>query len=202
MIAGKNCGAKTTNGLYRSTGVSPDAQGCLKHCIDHDDILIVPRTWADATDSCCTARCSSHGCLCNLYVEGYQVLQNGDNGKYYGPVELFDAPSSDWAVLRSMIDPATSTVEPKTTAPNESKQTTNEPADVDCEGTFSVCSAACEKAGERVWTETMAKSGNGKDCPDAEDCIPGDGACVGNILTEIPENEVTAFDINHASFSD
>lgn len=54
----------------------------------------------------------------------------------------------------------------------------DDPPDVDCEGSWSTCTAACEKAADRVWTESVAKSGNGKDCPAAgEDCMPGVGAC-------------------------
>ena len=67
-----------------------------------------------------------------------------------------------------------------------STQTTCDPtpADVDCEGTYSACSAACEKGEERVFTETTAKSGNGKECPVAEDCKPGDGTCLGIMFRE------------------
>merc|ERR1712051_986698 len=51
------------------------------------------------------------------------------------------------------------------------------PADVDCQGSWSTCTAACEKSADRIWTESVAKSGKGKDCPAAEDCMPGAGAC-------------------------
>ena len=50
---------------------------------------------------------------------------------------------------------------------------------MDCEGTFSPCSSACEVAADRSFTETQAQRGDGKKCPVAEDCNPGVGECVG-----------------------
>ena len=49
------------------------------------------------------------------------------------------------------------------------------PANVDCAGTWSDCTSACE----REWTETAAQSGDGEACPDAPDCSPGEGDCPG-----------------------
>ena len=51
---------------------------------------------------------------------------------------------------------------------------------MDCEGTFSACTSACESAADRTFDETQAKSGNGKDCPVAEDCKAGEGECTGD----------------------
>jgi hypothetical protein len=51
-------------------------------------------------------------------------------------------------------------------------------APVDCAGHYSPCTADCESAGERVWTETVARSGEaGQPCPLAEDCVGGQGNC-------------------------
>ena len=50
---------------------------------------------------------------------------------------------------------------------------------MDCEGTFSPCSSACKVAADRTFIETQAQSGDGKECPVAEDCNPGVGECVG-----------------------
>eukprot|EP00494_Astrolonche_serrata_P028902 UN29169 len=50
--------------------------------------------------------------------------------------------------------------------------------DQDCEGTFSTCTAACETAAQRVFTETQAQQGNGLACPTATDCQEGQGECV------------------------
>lgn len=50
--------------------------------------------------------------------------------------------------------------------------------DTDCAGSWSACTADCETASERTWTETAAQSGNGAACPDATDCANGDGECV------------------------
>ena len=50
---------------------------------------------------------------------------------------------------------------------------------MDCEGTFSACTSACELSGDRIFTETQAQSGDGKSCPIAEDCESGEGACPG-----------------------
>ena len=59
---------------------------------------------------------------------------------------------------------------------------------MNCEGTFSPCSVVCELAGDRNFTETIAKSGNGLECPAAEDCKPGNGTCKGNSqnFTHVP----------------
>jgi len=53
-----------------------------------------------------------------------------------------------------------------------------EPTDLDCQGTYSECTEACELAGDRTFTETQAQSGSGASCPVATDCAYGEGACV------------------------
>lgn len=57
------------------------------------------------------------------------------------------------------------------------------PADADCEGTWSECTAACETSMMRMFTMTQAKSGNGQDCPTAADCEDGDGLCESTVNT-------------------
>ena len=52
--------------------------------------------------------------------------------------------------------------------------------DADCEGSWSECTALCEAANERAWTETAAQVGGGAACPEATDCQPGDGGCIGD----------------------
>ena len=49
--------------------------------------------------------------------------------------------------------------------------------DVDCEGTWSTCTSACETADQRTFTEAVAQSGNGASCPEPIDCQPGEGEC-------------------------
>ena len=49
--------------------------------------------------------------------------------------------------------------------------------DVDCEGTFSPCTAACETASGRTFTEIIAQSGSGAACPVATDCVSGQDDC-------------------------
>ena len=49
--------------------------------------------------------------------------------------------------------------------------------DEDCAGSFSACTAACEAAGARVWSETAAQSGTGAACPRPSSCQPGEEAC-------------------------
>jgi len=51
------------------------------------------------------------------------------------------------------------------------------PQNIACEGTWSECTAACETASQRTFTETRAQSGTGAACPEAVDCNPGDGGC-------------------------
>ena len=51
------------------------------------------------------------------------------------------------------------------------------PADVDCAGSWSACTEACESASERVWAQTAAQSGRGAACPPAPDCDKGEGDC-------------------------
>eukprot|EP01043_Picozoa_sp_COSAG02_P048737 COSAG02_NODE_4820_length_4939_cov_9.921074_2_plen_860_part_01 len=47
------------------------------------------------------------------------------------------------------------------------------PTQVDCQGSWSVCTDACEAAPDRTWTETAAAAGGGSACPVAVDCTPG-----------------------------
>ena len=47
----------------------------------------------------------------------------------------------------------------------------------DCVGSWSDCTAECETAAARTWTETQPHSGNGAACPTAVDCQPGEDAC-------------------------
>ena len=54
-------------------------------------------------------------------------------------------------------------------------------ADVDCLGSWSTCTEACERADQRIWTETASQSGRGRACPPARNCLPGDDACPRNI---------------------
>ena len=49
---------------------------------------------------------------------------------------------------------------------------------VDCAGSWSGCTAVCELAADRTWTETVAQVGGGAACPPATDCASGEGACV------------------------
>jgi len=51
-------------------------------------------------------------------------------------------------------------------------------ADVNCEGTWSACTSACEKAAQRTFTETQAKSGNGLECPTTVNCEAGVDECL------------------------
>ena len=55
------------------------------------------------------------------------------------------------------------------------------PIHFDCIGSFSECTAACETAGERNWTEVQSQGGLGAPCPEARSCRPGDGACPANV---------------------
>jgi len=52
-------------------------------------------------------------------------------------------------------------------------------ADVNCAGSWSECTADCEVASARTWTETTAQTGDGEACPAAADCEPGDNDCSG-----------------------
>lgn len=59
-----------------------------------------------------------------------------------------------------------------------------EPAslDLDCTGSWSPCTAACEAKEARQWTTTVAQSGNGAACPNATtDCTPGEDGCVAHV---------------------
>lgn len=49
---------------------------------------------------------------------------------------------------------------------------------VDCVGSWSACTASCEAAGDRAWTELIAPTGGGVACPDdSRDCAVGEDAC-------------------------
>ena len=56
---------------------------------------------------------------------------------------------------------------------------------VDCAGTWSACTSACETANIRTWNETIAQAGTGMPCPPATDCQPGEGSC----LTILPDTQ-------------
>ena len=51
------------------------------------------------------------------------------------------------------------------------------PDDVDCQGTWSHCTAMCEPAMDRSWDLAVPRSGNGASCPLATSCQPGEGDC-------------------------
>ena len=44
--------------------------------------------------------------------------------------------------------------------------------DIDCAGSWSACTAACEAADDRTWTSTTAPMGGGTACPDDAECVP------------------------------
>ena len=48
---------------------------------------------------------------------------------------------------------------------------------VDCAGSWSACTAACEAASLREWRQSVAQSGEGAACPPASACQPGEGLC-------------------------
>ena len=50
--------------------------------------------------------------------------------------------------------------------------------DIDCQGNFSPCTAACEKAADRTWYETQAQVAGGSRCPAPTDCATGEDSCV------------------------
>jgi hypothetical protein len=45
-----------------------------------------------------------------------------------------------------------------------------DPENCDCLGGWSACSAGCETAAQRVWTEARTQTGTGASCPTATDC--------------------------------
>ena len=53
------------------------------------------------------------------------------------------------------------------------------PLNIDCDGSWSACTAACELGTARTWSQTIAQSGTGTACPAAADadCQPGEGDC-------------------------
>jgi hypothetical protein len=50
--------------------------------------------------------------------------------------------------------------------------------DIDCTGSWSVCTDVCETADQRTWIGTAAQSGSGVACPTAVDCQVGQDGCV------------------------
>jgi hypothetical protein len=51
------------------------------------------------------------------------------------------------------------------------------PPSVNCTGSWSACTMACEVAPDRVWAETSAREGQGAACPESRDCAPGEDDC-------------------------
>ena len=66
----------------------------------------------------------------------------------------------------------------------------------DCAGTWSACTAACEPAADRTWTETAAPLFGGLACPAAQDCQAGEGDCVTPTCADVngDGSAVDAFD--------
>ena len=63
--------------------------------------------------------------------------------------------------------------------------------DLDCIGSWTACTSACEAAADRQWIETQAPSGAGSACPQtAEACAPGEGDCSQPAPAPAPYNEV------------
>ena len=54
------------------------------------------------------------------------------------------------------------------------------PIDMDCQGNWSSCTALCEPAMHRSWTETQAQSGYGDACPMPTTCQAGEDQCPWN----------------------
>jgi len=74
------------------------------------------------------------------------------------------------------------------------------PPDVDCGGTMSACTDACEKANKRSFTMTTPKSGNGQECPVPGDCQNGDGACVVNLANRLGDDFYKVVDDSAKAF--
>jgi hypothetical protein len=64
------------------------------------------------------------------------------------------------------------------------------PNPIDCGGSFSACTAACEPAAARVWTLATAPSIDGSPCPNATSCVPGAGQCACGLFprSSLPPN--------------
>lgn len=66
--------------------------------------------------------------------------------------------------------------------------------DADCAGYFSDCTAACERAALRIWTERVAQRGHGSACPTAQDCAAGEGDCADLPSSLTPSNSSVRVD--------
>eukprot|EP01043_Picozoa_sp_COSAG02_P031195 COSAG02_NODE_2024_length_10084_cov_130.539509_12_plen_205_part_01 len=129
---------------------------------------------------------------CNGFT-GYRRCQNhGDNAQVLSPVPSTHGDCHSWCeslnadgccfVRGDQNAPSDCHFQPgygTASANNPSRYATTCTAvvDSDCLGTWSSCTASCEAAGDRQWTETSAQSGSGAACPPASDCEPGDGNC-------------------------
>merc|ERR1719409_26273 len=69
--------------------------------------------------------------------------------------------------------------------PGEADCPSGGPSNVDCAGSWSACTSACEGAGSRTWTETAAQSGTGAACPAATNCQPGEADCPSGGLSNV-----------------
>ena len=75
---------------------------------------------------------------------------------------------------------------------------------VNCQGTWSTCSVACESGANRTYTVTQPQSGDGVGCPaQGDDCQPGEGECPEMCLTpsSLPNIDVQETDLSRLSFS-
>ena len=73
----------------------------------------------------------------------------------------------------SSVPPTPPSSTPPSSSPSPAEISTPSPSgipDINCEGSWSACTSACETAEQRTWNETVAQSGSGNECPAAPDC--------------------------------
>jgi hypothetical protein len=72
---------------------------------------------------------------------------------------------------------------------------------IDCAGSWSACTTACEAAANRAWTETAPQAGTGAACPDATACAVGDDACAAAVTPTTTAPPAPASGASAASMS-
>jgi hypothetical protein len=98
------------------------------------------------------------------------LCTNGDNSIVCGMCSGNTDGVGDYTCTAGTLKPDSGSI-----AGNDDATCCDAPAD--CAGTWSACTADCEAAADRIWTEETASVGTGTACPDAANCAPGDDAC-------------------------
>ena len=113
-----------------------------------------------------------------------EEASDSDNNQLHDPCVIYRTAWCDWESdgecdeITGTCPPGTDTEDCSMPPPPPRPGSVAVPLEpVDCAGSWSACTSACEPAAQRTWSQTAAPMSSGAACPVAEDCMPGDGSC-------------------------